>query len=1455
MVLYLYFINFKIMLNKIIEFSIKNKLIVGLFTLVLIGYGAYQFTQLPIDAVPDITDNQVQVITSAPSLGATDIERLITFQIEQANSNIPGLKEIRSFSRFGLSVVTIVFDDATDVYWARQQVTERLSAVKDKIPKGIGSPTLAPVTTGLGEIYQYVIRTKPGFEKKYDITELRTIQDWIVRRQLIGVEGVAEVSSFGGKLKQYEVAIDPGTLKSHNITIADVFTALEKNNQNAGGAYIEKGPRVLYIRTEGLINTIENIKDIAIKNTTSGTPLFIRDVADVRIGSAIRYGAMTYNGEGEVSGAIVMMLKGANSNIVIKNIKERIAQIRKTLPEGVIIEPFIDRTKMVNNSIATVGKNLIEGALIVLLVLIFFLGNVRAGLIVASVIPLAMLFAVILMNLFGVSGNLMSLGALDFGLIVDGAVIIVEACLFSLHSRKQGEITQNQMDGVVLETSTRMRNVAVFGELIILIVYIPIFTLRGIEGKMFLPMAQTIAFALFGAFVLSLTYIPMMTALFLNKTITHKQNFSDRMMEKLENFYQPLLNKALGIPRIIIGTTLSLFVLALITLSFMGGEFMPSLEEGDFAVETRVLPGSNLQTSMTAISQGAKILLEKFPEVEKVVGKTGSSEVPTDPMPIDASDMMVILKDKSDWTSASTFDELAAKMAKELEAVPGVSYGFQYPVQMRFNELMTGARQDVVCKIYGENLDTLALYANKLGKIVNTVEGTSDIYVETITGMPQIVIEYNRPAIAQYDLNIEDINRIVNTAFAGQSTGLIYEDEKSFDLVVRLAGEKRKGVADVQNLLIPTPNGSQIPLSQLATVEITEGPNQIQREDAKRRIVVGFNVRGRDVQSIVNELQEKVATKINFPAGYYPTYGGAFENLNAAKDRLLIAVPISLILIFILLYFAFKSVKQGLLIYSAIPLSMIGGIFFLAMRGMPFSISAGVGFIALFGVAVLNGLVLIAEFNRIKNSGETNLKTIVLQGTKIRLRPVLMTALVASLGFLPMALSNGSGAEVQKPLATVVIGGLIIATFLTLFVLPILYIMFEKGIKVKPKKIKSITTILAIGLFFFFQNSNAQEKITIEKAIETALTNNIKIKNGKLNSEYLQKMTKTGYDIPNTGIISEYGQFNGIVNDVKIGVSQSIKFPTVYKRQKQLLVEEAKTGQWNEALQRKDLTKQVTILFYEIVYLKEKEKILLKSDSLYSEFLRIATLRFEKGESNILEKATAENQSGQIRLQLQDIQTDSKILQSQFNYLLNAETTFIPYTAIFKMEYVESRDESAIAEQPSIKLKEQEVINSKAVVSLEKSKRLPEFIGGVYWQTFKTNTNFQDSNTGVYGQFGIALPLFNSAITNKQKAFEINTQIAENSLTNEKLKLQNQYQELLQEYKKQKEMLAYYENKALKNVDLVSAAANKKFINGDINYLEWVMLINQNTTIQSNYIEAVRKENQTIISIMNLISK
>ena len=1044
------------MLTKIIEFSIKNKLIVGLFVLGLIGFGAYEVTKLPIDAVPDITDNQVQVITAAPSLGATDIERLVTFPIEQANSNIAGIKEIRSFSRFGLSLVTIVFEDNIDIYWARQQVSERLITVQSEIPEGIGVPELGPISTGLGEIYQYVVKPKMGYEHRYDATELRTIQDWIIRRQLLGVKGVAEVSSFGGKLKQYTVAVYPNRLNAHNITINDVFTALENNNQNTGGAYIEKGPTVLYIRSEGLIGSTEDLENIAIKTIETGTPLYIRDVADIRTGYATRYGAMTYNDEGEVAGAVVMMLKGANSSEVIKNVKERVEQIRNSLPEGVEIEPFLDRTKMVNNAIATVETNLLEGALIVVFVLILFLGNLRAGLIVASVIPLSMLFAIIMMNTFGVSGNLMSLGALDFGLIVDGAVIIVEAVMHRLsHSKRFQNITRlsrNQMDEEVKSSASKMMNSAVFGQIIILIVYLPILTLEGIEGKMFRPMAQTVTFALLGAFLLSLTYIPMMSALVLSKKVKHQKNLSDRVMERVGIWYQGVLEKILNFPKTVLASVAVLFAISVLILSRMGGEFIPSLEEGDFAVDTRVLTGSNLTTTIEYTQKAAGILKSRFPEVEKVVTKIGSGEVPTDPMPMEASDMMVILKPKKQWKSAKTFNELAEKMGIALEDVPGITASFQYPVQMRFNELMTGARQDVVCKIFGENLDSLANNADELARIVGKVGGAQNLYVEAVTGMPQIIISYNRPLIAQHGLSISDINRIVNTAFAGQSAGLLFEDEKRFDVVVRVAADEKKNLEDVQNLLIPTPSGVQIPLYQLADVAIKDGPNQIQREDAKRRIIVGFNVRGRDVESVVNELQERVQQELKLPPGYFITYGGAFQNLNEAKARLAIAVPVALILIFILLYFAFGSVKHGLLIYTAIPLSAIGGILFLALRGMPFSVSAGVGFIALFGIAVLNGIVLIAEFNRLKKEGMTDLRRIVLMGTKIRLRPVLMTAFVASLGFLPMAISTGAGAEVQRPLATVVIGGLMIATVLTLGVLPILYMMFEKGVFKKGKK-------------------------------------------------------------------------------------------------------------------------------------------------------------------------------------------------------------------------------------------------------------------------------------------------------------------------------------------------------------------------------------------------------------------
>jgi heavy metal efflux system protein len=1029
------------MLDKIISFSVRNKLIIALFTLVLIVLGISSLRGLPIDAVPDITNNQVQIITSAPSQAAQDIERLVTFPVEQSVATIPDITEVRSFSRFGLSVVTVVFQDKTDVYWARQQVSERLATISNQIPEGIGHPELAPLTTGLGEIYQYVIHTKPGYENKYTAMELRSIQDWIVRRQLLGVPGVADVSSLGGYLKQYEIALDPEKLRSMNLSIGDVFTALEENNQNTGGAYIDKRPNAYYVRSEGLINSLEDISNIVVKTNGNGTPVLISHVGKVQFGHAIRYGALTRNTEGERVGAIVMMLKGANSSAVIAAVKERISQIEKTLPEGVLIEPFLDRTKLVNSAIETVVRNLAEGALIVIFVLVLLLGNFRAGLIVASVIPLAMLFAVCMMRLFGVSGNLMSLGAIDFGLIVDGAVIIVEATMHHLGLRKSDtRLTQSEMDEEVYLSASRIRTSAAFGEIIILIVYLPILALSGIEGKMFRPMAQTVSFAILGAFILSLTYVPMMSALFLNKNILKKRTFSDRIMDFFYRIYEPAIRFALRFKKSIVVAAGTLLVLSLLLFNYLGAEFIPSLDEGDFAVEMRVMKGSSLFETIEAADKAARILLERFPDdVKEVVGKIGSGEIPTDPMPIEACDLIVVLK-------KNTTRDLADKMAKELEDIPGVTFGFQQPIQMRFNELMTGARQDVVVKIYGEDLDKLSAYAKKMGAIISHIKGAKDLYIEEVTGLPQIMVSYKRELIARYGLSIEKINDVINTAFAGKSAGIVYEGEKRFDLVVRLDKDKRQSPENVEGLYITTADGDQVPITEVADISLKVGPNQIQRDDAKRRIAVGFNVRGRDVESIVNELKE---ASLKMAPGYYITYGGAFENLQQARARLKIAVPAALALIFVLLYFTFGSVKQSLLIYTAIPLSAIGGIVALWLRDMPFSISAAVGFIALFGVAVLNGIVLIAEFNRLKQEGITNIKEIVLKGTHTRLRPVIMTAMVASLGFLPMALSHGSGAEVQKPLATVVIGGLVTATILTLLVLPCLYVLSEM---IKSKK-------------------------------------------------------------------------------------------------------------------------------------------------------------------------------------------------------------------------------------------------------------------------------------------------------------------------------------------------------------------------------------------------------------------
>lgn len=1446
------------MLESIIAFSIKNKLLIILFVIGLIVYGSYEVTQLPIDAVPDITNNQVQVITVTPSLGAPDVERLITAPIEQATTNIPGLTESRSFSRFGLSLITLVFNDKTDIYWARQQVSERLVQVQDNIPTGIGVPTMAPVTTGLGEIYQYVVRPKKGYEHKYTAMELRTIQDWVVRRQLMTVKGVAEVSSMGGYLKQYEVAINTAKMHAYQVTLDEVFQAVAANNQNTGGAYIERGPTMTYIRSEGLLNSIEDIHHIVVKRIANGQSITVQDVAEVHLGYATRYGAMCYNDKGEVAGAVVMMLKGASSSEVIKHVKEKIKQIEKTLPEGVAIEPFLDRTKMVNNAIGTVEHNLMEGCLIVIFILILFLGNFRAGFIVASVIPLSMLFAIIMMNLFGISGNLMSLGALDFGLIVDGAVIIVEAVMHSMaHSKHMGKLTklpQSEMDLEVKGAASRMMNSAVFGQIIILIVYLPIFSLQGIEGKMFKPMAQTVAFALLGAFLLSVTYIPMISALLLDKKLDAKLTWSDRVMHKISHKFGQWLAWVMQHSKWAIGATVATFAVCVYLMSTLGGEFIPQLEEGDFAVETRLLTGSNLKTAVTMSQKVAKVLKDKYPEVEMVVTKIGSSEVPTDPMPVDAMDVIVKLKDKSTWTSAQSFPEMAEKMQKDMSVVPGLTFGFQYPVQMRFNELMTGARQDVVCKIFGENLDTLAKYASKLGQTAAKIAGAKDLFVETITGVPQIVIQYNRPIMAQYGVDIAHLNRIINASFAGQVAGIVYEGDRRFDLVLRLSDQQRASIQDVQQLLVDVPNGLQMPLSTFAQVSLQNSANQIQREDANRRIVVGFNVRGRDVQSIVQELQTKAAN-LHLPVGYYITYGGAFENLMVAKERLSIAVPIALILIFLMLYFAFASVQQGVLIFSAIPLSAIGGILALYFTGLPFSISAGVGFIALFGVAVLNGIVLIAEFNRLKSLGNLSPSEIALLGTKVRLRPVLMTAAVASLGFLPMALSNGAGAEVQRPLATVVIGGLLSATFLTLFLLPILYTLVEN----RALKVPKIIVLLILGLFLGSDlkaqsvASNARI-ISLDEAIDTLKSRNLQWLQSAERVKYHEQMQQKTWSLPATNLTAELGHVNSAYNDSKFGVSQSIKFPVVYKREHSVLQSNWQVAKADKSITEAKLIRQFSELYATLQYLKEKQKLLKYSKELIVQFAEKAQLRFEQGAANIAEQMTAQNQLHEISIQYDQLVADQNILLFEMNQMLgnSGQYDVIPFQEPMKVasKYNGLEPHSTIlAAQERYHLAQNQLLVSKAYW-------MPEVSLGMYNQSFagwqkvdNADMFFTKSNRFNSIQLSLGLPLFARNAKASIRAQQCLSKEAywayEEAILQHAADTYNAYLN----YELAKQTYKTYEVKIWSNADTLLKTVDRQYAAGELDFLSYVQLLHQGIQYKSAYLEAQWALNKAIIHL------
>ncbi|MES2777448.1 MAG: CusA/CzcA family heavy metal efflux RND transporter [Bacteroidota bacterium] len=1445
------------MLDKIILFSIKNKFIIGLFTLILILTGIYNVTKLPIDALPDITNNQVQVITTAPTLAAQEVEQFITYPIEQTVKTIPRITELRSFSRFGLSVITLVFDEDVDIYWARAQLSEKLRDAERQIPKGIGIPELAPISTGLGEIYQYVIFAKPGFENKYDATNLRSIQDWLVRPQLLGTPGVAEVTTLGGNLKQYEIAVQPDRLKSMNTTITEIFEALEKNNENTGGAYIDKQPYVYFIRALGMVKSIPDIEKIVVK-TNNGIPILIRDVATVQEGSALRYGAVTKDGKGEVVGGMVLMLKGENSAAVVQRTKSRVEQIRKSLPEGIAVEPFIDRTNLVNNAIGTVETNLLEGALIVIFVLVLLLGNWRAGLVVASVIPLALLFAVCMMNLFGVSGNLMSLGAIDFGLIVDGAVIIVEAITHRLYLNKQGRLTAEQMDNEVYVASTKIRSSAAFGEIIILIVYLPILALAGTEGKMFKPMAQTVSFAILGAFILSLTYVPMASALFLNRNIRHKRNISDKIISAINRVYQPFLHAALRLKTVVVAVAIGLFIVALLVFRNLGGEFIPTLEEGDYAINFRTAPGSSLNMAIETSTKLEKILLAKFPEVIEVVAKIGSAEIPTDPMPIETGDLIVILKPKKEWTTTSDFYKLADMMKAEMEQIPGLAFELSQPIQMRFNELMTGVRTDVAVKIFGEDLDKLAGTANKAVGLIGNIEGVADIKAEQVTGMPQITVKYNPDKLALYGLNVGDLNKVVRTGFAGEATGTVYEGEKRYELVVRLDKDFRQDISNVKNIFVSLPSGNQIPLEQVADVSFEQGPSQISREDGRRRIVIGLNVRGRDVKSVVTEIQAKIDAGLKLPEGYYVTYGGQFENLVQANKRLSVAVPVALALIFVLLYFTFGSIKQSLLIFTAIPLSAIGGVFALWLRGMPFSISAGIGFIALFGVAVLNGIVLIGYFNQLKKEGMENIMDRIKEGTTVRLRPVIMTAAVASLGFLPMALSTGSGAEVQKPLATVVIGGLLTATLLTLIVLPVLYYLFEKGVMRKPFKGMVAAVILTLIFSCGLQAQNV-EPLTLPQAIESALKNNGQLQSGELDIRLQQQLKGTSNEMPKTDFNVMLGQYNTRAFDQNYSVSQTFN-PFVIGAKKQLLSENVTASQLNLKRTRQEIIYQLRQSWNTALYLLALNKALQKQDSLLQGFVKSAALKLKTGESNLVEKITAEIKQQEL-LQLikqNEIGIANEMIKIQTIIGTNGNPAFDVAGFIPVSNNILS-DTSLIKNNSQLAAVFQKVNVAMANKKVEQSALKPDISVGYFLQSLTGNqevnnqTKYYDGTPRFQGAtVGLAIPIFAKAQKAKIAAAETNILLQQQNAAYLQTQIQGQLQQQSKELEGYKSIMDFYTQNALPNGQTITAKITKGYQSGDIGYVEYLQGLQTALDIQKNYLQAVNNYNQASINLLYL---
>ena len=1436
------------MLNTIVRFSIQKKLFVALTTLFLFLGGLYAMFTLPIDAVPDITNNQVQIVTVSPTLAPQEVEQLITMPVEISMSNIMNVEEIRSVSRFGLSLVTVVFKENVPTLQARQLVNEQIQAVAGEIPSELGTPELMPITTGLGEIYQYVLRVDEKYKDKYDAMELRTIQDWIVKRQLSGIPGIVEINSFGGNLKQYEIAIDPDALSALQITIGDVFEALSKNNQNTGASYIEKVGKAYYIRSEGMIEKMKDIEKIVVTNR-GGMPVHISDIGKVGFGSAKRFGAMTIDGEGECVGGIAMMLKGANANVVTKTLEQRVAKVQKILPEGVTIEPYLNRSELVNRNISTVIFNLIEGALIVFLVLIIFLGDIRSGLIVASVIPLAMLFAFIMMRIFGVSANLMSLGAIDFGIVVDGSIVILEGILAHIYGKRLAgkTLTAEEMSKEVEAGAVKVVKSSTFAVLIILIVFFPILTLTGIEGKYFTPMAQTLVFCIIGALLLSLTYVPMMATLFLKRKVELKPTFADRFFGWLTGLYDRLLGACMRRVWVTLASAFALLAASLMLFTRLGAEFIPTLDEGDFAMQMTLPAGSSLTRSIDISLDAERVLKQKFPEVKHVVAKIGTAEVPTDPMSVEDADVMIVMKPFKEWTSASSRAEMVEKMKEALEEVQGAEFNFSQPIQLRFNELMTGAKADIAIKLYGEDMEELYARAKEAAKYVAKVPGASDVIVEQAMGLPQLVVKYDRTKISRYGINIEELNDIIRTAYAGEAAGVVFENERRFDLVVRLDDEKVKDL-DLNRLYVRTCDGLQVPVSEVATIDLVDGPLQINRDATKRRIVIGVNVRNADIQQVVSQISDILDKNIKLKPGYYFEYGGQFENLQNAIRTLMIVIPIALMLILLLLFFAFRSITYSLVVFSTVPLSLIGGILALWLRGLPFSISAGVGFIALFGVAVLNGILMINHFNDMKKQSKYEMCTnqIIRRGCKHLLRPVFLTGLVASLGFVPMAVATSAGAEVQRPLATVVIGGLIVSTVLTLLIIPAFYRLVN-GLPAALRRFKKrpnggkIAMVIVLALMPLGTLAQQAQKVTLDEAIDMALAGSPRLQAVDSDIARIRATKGESWELAPTQVTYSWGQLNGeFKHDNELSVEQSLgSLLTPFYKNSLVSVQVASSERYRE-LVTKEIVAEVKRAWTDYQHAVSVLELSQMQDSLGSRLRKSGEVRLLQGDIDQLEYRMMATMASEAHTKVLQATDDVRLAAKRFAWACFSSDAVEPADSRLAMM---SLPESYNLSQAHIGYFDSQVEVKRKAVDVERSRFFPELSVGYSRQKIEPLSGLNSWSVGV------AVPIVFFPQKSKVKQARAEATIAQWDAEDNRLKLRNRVEELRLKIERQQRTIDYYTGDALKQADELQRNAMMLYKESETGIVELLHSITTANEIRKSYVDAVHEYNVMLLEL------